>query len=357
MANLEMLKNISLVNGISGYEKHATRMMKAYIEDCVDEIQYDQLGSLVGIKKGTGDLKVLLTGHIDEIGFVVKEIDESGYIKVQAVGGWMGQNLPSSLMTITTRENQNIKGVFGTVPPHGSTPEERNKVVAPNDAFLDIGVLSRQEAVDLGIRVGDPITPVSELTVMANEKLLMSKAWDDRIGVAVIIEVLRNLKGQMIYPTLYGAGTVQEEVGLRGAKTVGQMVKPDIAIAIDVTFSNDLPGQPKGYIRLGSGVALTVMDGSAIAHTGLLKTLENICVKQNIPYQLEVDTAGGTDSGELSKVAAGVMNLTLSIPSRYMHSHRTIIHQDDYEATVQLLTTFLKALDDSVYQDMLQDKR
>lgn len=357
MADLEMLKNLSLVNGISGYEKYATRMMKSYIEDYVDEIQYDQLGSLVGMKKGTSDLKVLLTGHIDEIGFVVKEIDEKGYIKVQPVGGWMGQNLPSSLMTITARDGKEIKGVFGSVPPHGTTPEERNKAISPQDAFLDIGVLSRQEAIDAGVRIGDPITPVSEFTVMSNEKLLMSKAWDDRIGVAVIIEVLRNLKGQMIYPTLYGAGTVQEEVGLRGAKTVGQMVKPDIAIAIDVTFSNDLPGQPKSDIKLGSGVALTVMDGSAIAHTGLLKTLEKICEKQNISYQLEVDTAGGTDSGELSKVDAGVMNLTLSIPSRYMHSHRTIIHQDDYEATVHLLTTFLKELDDSVYQEMLQDKR
>lgn len=356
MADLEMLKNMSLVNGISGYEKQATRMMKSYIEDCVDEIQYDNIGSLIGIKRGTSKLKLLLTGHIDEIGFLVSDIDESGYIKVQPVGGWMGQNLPSSLMVITTRNGKEIKGVFGSVPPHGKTPEERNKVVEPKNAFIDIGVFSKQEALDLGIKKGDPITPVSEFTIMANEKCLMSKAWDDRIGAAVIIQVLRNLKGKTIYPTLYGAGTVQEEVGLRGAKTVGQMIKPDIAIAIDVTFSMDLPGE-KGDVKLGSGAALTVMDGSAIAHSGLLKELECICEKHDIPYQLEIDTAGGTDSGELSKVDAGVMNLTISIPSRYMHSHRTIIHQDDFDAVVQLLTCFIEKLDEELMKVMIEDKR
>ena len=184
----------------------------------------------------------------------------------------------------------------------------------------------------------------------------MSKAWDDRIGVAVIIDVLRNLKGKEIYPTLYGAGTVQEEVGLRGAKTVGQMVKPDIAIAIDVTFAQDLPGD-KSDVKLGTGVALSVMDGSVIAHTGLLKALERICDKYQIPYQMDMIAAGGTDSGELSKVEAGVVNMTLSIPSRYMHSHRTIIHQDDYQATVNLLTHFIENLDEALFQEIIEDKR
>lgn len=356
MADLEMLKNISLVNGISGYEKQATRLMKSYIEDCVDDIQYDRLGSIVGIKNGNGPLKVLLTGHIDEIGFIVTDIDDGGFIKVQPVGGWMGQNLPSSLMCITTRDGKEIKGVFGAPSPHGKTMEERKKVVEPKDAFIDIGALNKQEALDLGIRKGDPITPVSEFTVMANDKCLMSKAWDDRIGAAVVIEVLRQLKGKNIYPTLYGAGTVQEEVGLRGAKTVGQMVKPDLAIAIDVTFSQDLPGD-KGDVKLGTGVALSVMDGSVIAHTGLLKALERTCEKYDIPYQLDMITAGGTDSGELSKVESGVVNMTLSIPSRYMHSHRTIIHQDDYQATVDLLTHFIEDLDESLFEDIIGDKR
>lgn len=356
MANLEFLKEISLVNGISGHEKKVTRIMKKYMEDCTDEIIYDNLGSIVGIKKGMGPLKVLLTGHVDEIGFIVREIDDQGFIHVQPVGGWMGQNLPSSLMTITTRDDKEILGVFGSTPPHGKTLEERNKVVAPKDAFIDIGASSKQEVKDLGIHLGDPITPVSEFTQMANPKNIMSKAWDDRIGAAAVVDVMRQLKGKDIYPTLYCAGTVQEEVGLRGAKTVGQMVKPDIAIAIDVTFSQDLPGT-KGDVKLGSGVALSVMDGSVIAHTGLLKALENICEELDISYEMDMIAAGGTDSGELSKVDAGVINLTLSIPSRYMHSHRTIINTDDYDATVRLLTAFVERLDDHLYQTILNDKR
>lgn len=356
MIDLKMLEALTLVNGVSGFEKQATRLVKSYIEDCVDEIQYDNLGSLIGIKKGKSDLKVLIAGHIDEIGFLVKEIDEKGYIKVQAVGGWMAQNLPSSLMCVTTRDGREIKGVFGSVPPHGKSEADKLKVADISEAFLDIGVLSKQEALDLGIRKGDPIAPVSEFTVMANPKCLMSKAFDDRIGVAVMIEVLKQLKDQTIEPTLYGVATVQEEVGLRGAKTVGQMVKPDIAIAIDVTFAQDLPGE-KGDITLGSGVSLTVMDGSIIAHSGLLKELETICEDHHIPYTLELVSAGGTDSGELSKVEAGVMNLTVSLPSRYMHSHHTIIHEDDFNATVQLLVEFIKKLDIQLFNQMKEDKQ
>lgn len=356
MADLELLKEISLVNGISGHEKKATRVMKKYMEDSADEIIYDNLGSIVGVKKGKGPLKVLLTGHIDEIGFIVRDIDEQGFIYVQPVGGWMGQNLPSSLMVITTRDDKEVYGVFGSPSPHGKTLEERNKVIAPKDAFIDVGASNKQEVKDLGIRLGDPITPVSEFTQMVNPKNIMSKAWDDRIGAAAVVDVMRNLKGKDIDCQLYCAGTVQEEVGLRGAKTVGQMVKPDIAIAIDVTFSQDLPGS-KGDVKLGSGVALSVMDSSAIAHTGLLKVLEGICEELDIPYEMDMIAAGGTDSGELSKVEAGVVNMTLSIPSRYMHSHRTIINTDDYDATVKLLTEFVERLNYELYQEILNDKR
>lgn len=356
MADLKLIEDITLVNGISGFEKQATRMMKSYIEDCTDEILYDTLGSIIGVKKGSEDIKVLLTGHIDEIGFIVKEIDDNGYIKVNPIGGWMGQNLPSSLVTITTREGKEITGVFGSPSPHGKTPEERKKVVEPADSFIDIGVKDKAEAKEIGIRVGDPITPKSEFTVMANEKYIMSKAFDDRIGACVVIDVLRNLKGQQTKATVYGAGTVQEEVGLRGAKTVGQMVQPDVAIAIDVTFSKDLPGD-KGDVKLGCGAVLSVMDGSVIGHTGLLQELETVCEDLKIPYELDLIVAGGTDSGELHKVNQGVVTLTVSLPSRYMHSHHTIIHQDDYDATVTMLTEFVKRLDANVLQKMIVSKQ
>lgn len=352
MADLEMLKQFSLANGISGYEKHITRLMKTYLEEYVDEIQYDGLGSLIAIQNGESPFKVLLTAHVDEIGFLVKNIDEHGFIQVQPVGGWNPRHLPSSLMNIETRDGQNIKGVMALKQ---QTPKE--KVLTVDDLYLDVGAFSKQDVLDMGIGKGDPVTPVSDFIMMQNEKCVLSKAWDDRIGVAVMVEVMKRLHHEKIYPTLYVAGTVQEEVGLRGAKTVAQMVQPDLALAIDVTFSYDLPGGEQGDVRLGNGVALCVMDGSVIGHTGLLKQLENICRNHHIAYQLDMDLAGGTDSGELSKVGQGVMNLTVSIPTRYMHSHYTMIHLDDFEATVDMLVAFLKEFDEDMYMSMVEDKR
>lgn len=358
MANHEFLEKLTLAPGVSGYEKEVTRIMKDYLQDCADEFQYDNLGSLVAIKKGTGPLKVLLTGHVDEIGFIVKDIDEHGYIKVHPLGGWFGKNVASSLMMITTREGKQIKGVFGGSMPRNQSPEQRKYVPDPQKILLDIGVANKQEAVDLGIRVGDPITPVSEFSVMANPKYLMSKAWDDRAGVAVICEVMKNLKDIETEASIYVAGTIQEEVGCRGAKTVGQMVQPDIAFALDVCFSNDVVEEGiMDDVKLGCGVVLGVLDGGVIAHTGLLKKMEEICNKHHLPYQLDVLQGGGTDSGELSKVGAGVVNMTLSIPSRYMHSHRTIICEDDLDATVKALTEFCKEINETVLEEIKKDKQ
>lgn len=357
MADLSFLKEITLAKGISGFEKEATRVMKKYLEDCTDEIMYDNLGSIIGVKKGTSDLKVVIAGHIDEIGFVVKEITEAGYIKVHPIGGWMGQTIPAHTMIITTREGKEIIGVFGSIPPHGQGPEARNKVVAPGDAFLDIGVTSKDEAKSLGIKIGDPISPRSEFLQLANPKFLMSKAWDDRVGAAIATDVLRELKNISTTASIYACGTVQEEVGLRGAKTVAQMIQPDVAIAIDVCFSKDLPEGMKGDVKLGCGVTLGVLDGSVIAHTGLLKEMEKICEELNINYVHDVLSAGGTDSGEMHKVGSGVVNMTLSIPSRYMHSHRTIIHEDDYDATVKVLTEFCRRINPELLESIKSDKR
>lgn len=358
MANREFLKQITLTPGVSGYEKRVTRVMKDYLSDAVDEFQYDRLGSLVAVKKGTGPLKVLLTGHVDEIGFVVKEIDPHGYIKVHPLGGWFGKNISSSLMSVITRDGTEIKGVFGGSLPRGKGPEARKLAPNPEDVILDIGVDSREDAEKLGIHIGDPVVPVSEFTEMANPKYLMSKAWDDRAGVAVICEVMKNLKGIETEASIYAAGTIQEEIGCRGAKTVGQMVQPDIAFALDVCFSNDVPEEGEmNDVKLGCGVVLGVLDGGVIAHTGLLKKMESICQQLNLPYQLDVLVGGGTDSGELSKVNAGVVNMTLSIPSRYMHSHRTIICEDDLDATVKVLTEFCRQINATMLEEIKKDKQ
>lgn len=355
MANHEFMEKITLAPGIPGYEKQATRVMKEYLSDCADEFQYDNIGSLVAVKKGTGSLKVLMAGHIDEIGFVVKGIESDGYLRVHPLGGWPGRNLPSSLMTLYTREGKEIVGVFGGSPAGG---EKGCQAPLAIDALLDIGATSKEEAVEWGVRVGDPIVPRSEFTVMNNPKFLMSKAWDDRVGVVVVSEVLKNLKGIETVASIYAAGTVQEEVGLRGAKTVGQMVQPDVAFALDVCYSNDVPdGKKKDDVRLGCGVVLGVLDGSVIAHSGLLKMMEGLCEELGLKYQLDVLQGGGTDSGEFSKVGMGVVNMTLSIPSRYMHSHHTIVSEEDIDATVKVLTEFCKRITPELLEEIKKDKQ
>lgn len=353
-----LLKEISEVNGVSGFEKEATRVVKKYFLDSCDEIQYDNLGSIVGKKVGNEKgPKILLTGHIDEVGFLVKSIDENGYIRVHPLGGWWAHVILAQKVMITTREGKKIFGVFGAEPPHGMGPEARNKVKDAKDLYIDLGVANKKEVEDLGIQVGDPICPLSEFRRMNNPKYLYGKAWDDRIAVAAIIETLDQLKGQAHPNVVYGAATVQEEVGLRGAKTVGQMVHPDVAIAIDVTMCYDLPTIQDGQAKLGTGVALSLYDHSVIAHSGLVKYMEKICKEENIPFTYDGLAAGGTDSGELHKVYDGVVNMTLSIPCRYFHSHSSIVHEDDLDATVKLLTSFIKKLTFADLEEIKKDKQ
>lgn len=354
----ELLKEISEVNGISSFEKEATRVVKKYFSDSCDEIQYDNLGSIVGKKVGNEKgPKILLTGHIDEVGFLVKSIDEDGYIRVHPIGGWWPHVILAQKVLITTREGKKCFGVFGAEPPHGMGPEARNKVKEAKDLYIDLGVHNKKEVEALGIQIGDPVCPLSNFTRMNNPKYLYGKAWDDRIAVAAIIKTLDQLKGQEHDNIVYGAATVQEEVGLRGAKTVANMVHPDVAIAIDVTMCYDLPTVKDGQAKLGTGVALSLYDHSVIAHSGLVKYMEQICKEENIPFTYDGLAAGGTDSGEMHKVYDGVVNMTLSIPCRYFHSHSSIVHEDDLEATTRLLTAFVKKLNAADLEEIKKDKQ
>ncbi len=353
-----LLKELSEVNGVSGFEKEATRVVKKYFEKSCDEIQYDNLGSIVGKKVGQENgPKILLTGHIDEVGFLVKSIDDDGFIRVHPLGGWWAHVILAQKVMITTRSGKKIFGVFGAEPPHGMGPEARNRVKEAKDLYIDLGVASKKEVENLGVQIGDPICPFTEFRRMNNPKYLYGKAWDDRIAVAAIIETLNNLK-ELHHPNIvYGAATVQEEVGLRGAKTVANMVHPDVAIAIDVTMCYDLPTIKDGQAKLGTGVALSLYDHSVIAHSGLVKYMEKICKEENIPFTYDGLAAGGTDSGELHKVYDGVVNMTLSLPCRYFHSHSSIVHEDDLAATVRLLTSFIQKLTFADLEEIKKDKQ
>ncbi len=356
--NLEMLADLTLANGISGHEKEVAGVFKSWVEKSVDRIEYDNLGSIVAVKEGKENgPKLMFAGHIDEIGFLVKSIDENGYLRLHPVGGWWPHVLPSQPVVVITRCDRQYVGVIGSKAPHGLKPEVRNKVMDMQDLFVDLGVSSKAEVMDmLGVQVGDMIVPKADFHVLANPNYLMSKAWDDRVGAAIVIDVLRNLKGESTDATIYGVGTVQEEVGLRGAKTAAQMINPDVSIALDVTIATDTPGDDN-RIKMGVGATLEVMDGSYIGHKGLLYYLEDLAKELEIDTQFELLSAGGTDSGEIHKVHDGVISLTVSIPARYIHSHYGIIHRKDYADTVTLLTEFSRRLDDEVLAKLVNSKR
>lgn len=357
VVDLKMMEDFTQADGISGCEKEATRVMRAYVAPFADEISYDNLGSLIALKKGTGQgPKVMLSGHIDEIGFVVRSIEETGFVRLAPVGGWWGHVLLSQPVTITTHTDHKIVGVIGCRPPHGLPVEVRSKVIEVKDLFVDLGVKNKEEVVLLGIRPGDMVSPKSEFTVMSNPNYLMAKAWDNRVGALIATEVLMKLKGVTHCADIYAVGTVQEEVGLRGAKTATYAIKPDLGIAIDVTIANDIPGVESGT-KMGVGITLAVQDASHLGHRGLLSALTDLAAELKLDVQYDTLLAGGTDSGELHKSFEGIINCTLSIPARYIHSHRALIHRKDYVDTVFLLTEFVKRIDWELIESLSQTNR
>ncbi|NLM39693.1 MAG: M42 family metallopeptidase [Firmicutes bacterium] len=347
MDRLNLLKNISEVNGIPGFESEVRELIKGYVgSKC--EIETDNLGSLVCRKAGQSDgPKIMIPAHMDEIGFMVHVITDDGFIKFIPLGGWWDQVLLGQRVQIRTSEGL-VSGVIGSKPPHILKDEDKNKVVKKDTMFIDVGASSKQQVIEeLHIRPGDPIFPVSQFEVMGNGRVVAGKAWDDRAGCAALIELLDRLENQTHPNTLYAVATVQEEVGLRGARTSTHVVQPDIGIALDVGIAGDVPGvtPEESPLKLGAGPVMYVADGSAIAHFGLRRFVIEVAEELNIPLQFAALLGGGTDAGEMHLFGAGVPSLTLGVPVRYIHTHTDYMHLDDYDNLVKLLEGIVQRLD------------
>lgn len=345
---LVMLKELTDANGIPGNERQSREVMKKYIAPFADSIETDGLGSLIAKKEGVADgPKIMVAGHLDEVGFMISQIDDKGFLKFQTVGGWWSQVMLAQRVTITTRSGKEITGVIGSKPPHILTPEARNKPVDIKDMFIDIGASSREEAKEWGVTPGDMVTPYFEFSVMNNEKMLLAKAWDNRIGCAIAIDVLKGLKGQDHPNIVYGVGTVQEEVGLRGAKTATSYIQPDIGFAVDVGIAGDTPGitSQESNSKMGAGPQILLYDASMISHRGLRELVVDTAEEAGIPYQFETIAGGGTDAGSIHLTANGVPSLSIGVATRYIHSHAGILHRDDYENAVKLIIEVIKKLD------------
>lgn len=290
-STLTMLKELTDARAIAGNEKESRDVMKKYIEPFANSIETDGLGSLIAKKVGDDKgPKIMVAGHLDEVGFMVTQIDDKGFIKFQTVGGWWSQVMLAQRVQIVTSKGETIIGVIGSKPPHILPPEQRNKAVDVKQMFIDVGATSKEEVSSWGIRPGDMITPYFEFTVMKNDKFLLAKAWDNRIGCAIAIEVLKGLENEQHPNIVYGCGVVQEEVGLRGSKTATHQIQPDIGFAVDVGIAGDTPGisPSEAASKMGNGPQIIIYDASMVSHKGLRDLVVQTAEEAGIPFQLSL---------------------------------------------------------------------
>ena len=336
----------SNINGIAAHEEKVVEEIKKDLKDIKGlKFERDSLGSLAVIKKSKikNAPTISFTTHMDEVGFLVTSIDSNGFIKFTPIGGWWGHVVLAQKLTITTRTGKEYIGVVGSIPPHLLTRETSQKVVKLNKMFIDLGMTSKKEVEKLGIQVGDMITPNHGTAFQTpNPNRIIGKAHDNRISVVAGVEIMRRLEGKDLDSNVIFVASTQEEVGLRGARTSSYKWTPDVAFAIDVTIGNGTPGLASKETKLGTGVALSMYDSSIIGNPKLIHSVEEVAKKNKISYTFDGLAQGGTDSGVIHLTKDGVLTMTLSIPSRYMHSHVSMIDLKDVQQTVDLLVKYIE---------------
>ena len=343
-ATQSFLKELVESHGAPGYEENVAAVMRRHLKG-VGEFSRDRLGSFICEKKGSAERpRIMLAGHLDEVGFMVKSITKEGFVKFLPLGGWWGHVVLGQRLVIKTRQGD-VLGVVGSRPPHELRDEDRKKVMEIRDMYIDVGAASDFDVHKrLDIRPGDAILPESGFTVMANPNLLLAKAWDNRIGCAIAAETVRQLEGTTHPNTVYAVATVQEEVGLRGAQTSAFKLQPDVGIALDVGIAHDTPGT-EGDEKLGGGPLVVIYDSSAIPNRNLLELVADTAKKLRTPLQYESVERGGTDAGRIHLNGEGVPSLSMGVAARYIHSHVSIIDRRDFDRTVKLLVALVKRLD------------
>lgn len=343
---MKLLQELTEAKGVPGYEQEVRQIIHRELQKANTNILVDRMGGIFGEKKGTeGNPRILIAGHLDEVGFMVTEITKSGYLRFAPLGGWWSQVLLSQRVSIVA-ERRVYTGVIGSRPPHLLTQEERNKIVPIREMFIDIGAHSDEQVKEWGIRVGDPIVPICPFEILPDHDTILAKALDNRVGCYLAMEVLHQLAYENHPNTLIAGTTVQEEVGLRGANTAPYVVEPDVAFALDVGIAQDSPGnESSNKPKLGKGALITFLDASMIPNIRLRDFVIETAEKNNIPYQVDTMLGGGTDAGKFHLFKSGVPSLVVGVAARYIHSHVSMISKSDLENTVRLLVEVIKGLD------------
>jgi tetrahedral aminopeptidase len=338
--NFDLLKRLCEASGVAGREDRVAALVRDELAGLVDEVSTDALGNVVGVKRGTGGPRVMILAHMDEIGFLVKHIDDKGFIRIQTVGGFDPRVLPAQRVIVHGYAGESLRGVLALAakPIHLLTEGEM-KPPKIDDFFIDLG-LSGDEVRER-VEVGDMVTLDRTVERVGNN--VIGKAFDDRICVFQMIEALRQLSGTTD-AEIIAVATTQEEVGLRGATTSSHHVAPDIGVALDVTLAMDIPGaaEQDAVSRLGKGVAIKIMDSSTISNYKLVQHMREIARTYDIKHQLEILPRGGTDAGAVQRTHGGVPAITLSIPTRYVHTVNEMCAVADIQAAIELLARYLE---------------
>ena len=340
----ELLKKLTDASGISGFEDGIRNVIISEIKDHVDEIEVDNMGNMIATRKGKeGGKKVMLAAHMDEIGLMVRYIDKNGFIKFSKIGGINDQMLLNQEVTVKTSKGDVI-GVIGSKPPHRMKSSEMKKVISYDDMFIDIGAADKEEAEKM-VAIGDPIL-INQDFAELGKSLVKAKALDNRVGCAVLVEVMKKLESDA---TVYGVATVQEEVGLKGAKTSAFKVNPDLAIVLDVTISGDHPGikEEEAPAKAGKGPVIVLADASGrgiITNLKVKELLTSTADEEKIPYQLEVSEGGTTDASVIHLTREGIPTGVISPAARYIHTPVSVVNVEDVENAVKLIVAVLKRI-------------
>ncbi|MBN1918599.1 MAG: M42 family metallopeptidase [Verrucomicrobia bacterium] len=343
METLDLVRTLTDAFGPPGFEDDARAVVRALVEPFADEVREDVLGTLVAVVRGRSERVVMLDAHLDEIGLIVNYLDEDGFVRFAALGGWDDRILLAQRVVIRTRDGRRVPGVIGIAPPHLQSKEQRERVIKIEDMFIDVGAKTRDEVAELGVRVGDPAVVAYPLERLAGDTVT-AKALDNRAGCAVAVRVLERLAAERPELTVAVTFTACEEVGGRGARTATFDLAPAVALVLEGTIGANVPGiEPrKQPVVLGRGPAISIADSSIVVRPKVVAFLERLAEEGGIPWQHKMPPYSGTNAGVIHIARGGTLTGVLSVPCRYIHSPVSTMRLEEFEQTVALAEAFVR---------------
>jgi endoglucanase len=340
-----LLQHLADAPGPSGFEEPVRKLMVDHMRPASDKLSYDGLGSVIAVQ-GTSGPRVMIDAHMDELGGLVRRVTSDGYLTMQMLGGWLDQALVDQRWIIIGK-NGPVRAVTGIRDIHIVPQEERGKPFPRDSVFLDVGAKNAEEVKAMGLEPGDPVVPDAPFAVMNGTQNYLGKAWDDRVGCAALLVAMQRMKGQRHPNQLFWVATVQEEIGLRGAHTASEIVKPEVGIAIEGGVTRDAPkvGPEEAQELLGGGPALFLYDSSQLPNRKLVELVKETARSIQVPLQTDLIQGYGDDSAEMQKAGGGAPTVNLVVPVRYTHAHNGIMNRRDFDQLVDLLVALLQKLD------------